>query len=191
MTNRKDMIDDALMRPGRLEVQIEIGLPKENGRVQILNIHTRKMVANGKLAKDVDLAELAKLTKNFSGAEIEGLVRAAQSCALNRLVKADSKVQIDPDAAEKLMIGRSDFFHALENDVKPAFGASAEALQGFLAGGIINWGEPVHSLLEDGQLLLQQAAGTDGSGLVSIMLEGKHSILLKNFIKGRLRATIL
>lgn len=172
MTNRKDMIDEALMRPGRLEVQIEIGLPKEEGRIQILNIHTRKMKANEKMASDVDILELAKMTKNFSGAEIEGLVRAAQSCALNRLVKASSKVEIDPDAAEKLMVGRADFLHALQNDVKPAFGASAEALQTFLAGGIINWGEPVQSLLEDGQLLLQQAAGTDGSGLVSIMLEG-------------------
>ena len=62
----------------------EIGLPKENGRAQILTIHTRKMRANEKLHKDVDLKELAALTKNFSGAEIEGLVRAAQSRALNR-----------------------------------------------------------------------------------------------------------
>jgi vesicle-fusing ATPase len=66
------MIDDALMRPGRLEVQIEIGLPKEEGRVQILNIHTAKMRSNGKLGKDVDIDELAKITKNFSGAELEG-----------------------------------------------------------------------------------------------------------------------
>ena len=62
------------------------------GRVQILNIHTRKMKSNGKLAPDFDVHEFAALTKNFSGAEIEGLVRAAQSCALNRLVKASSKV---------------------------------------------------------------------------------------------------
>jgi vesicle-fusing ATPase len=67
------MIDDALMRPGRLEVQIEIGLPKEEGRVQILNIHTAKMRSNGKLGKDVDIDELAKITKNFSGAELEGM----------------------------------------------------------------------------------------------------------------------
>ena len=87
------MIDDALLRPGRLEVSIEIGLPKESGRVQILNIHTRKMRANGKLASDVDVEAMAKVTKNFSGAELEGLVRAAQSCALNRLVKASSKVR--------------------------------------------------------------------------------------------------
>ena len=52
------------------------------------------MKANGKLGKDVDIEELAKITKNFSGAELEGLVRAAQSCALNRLVKASSKVEL-------------------------------------------------------------------------------------------------
>ncbi len=46
---------------------------------QILNIHTTKMRANNKMAKDVDIEELAKITKNFSGAELEGLVRAAQS----------------------------------------------------------------------------------------------------------------
>lgn len=45
------------------------------------------MKDNKKLDADVDLAELAQLTKNFSGAEIEGLVRAAQSCAMNRLIK--------------------------------------------------------------------------------------------------------
>ena len=87
------MIDDALTRPGRLEVKIEIGLPKESGRTQILNIHTRKMKANGKLSDDVNIEELAKLTKNFSGAEIEGLVRASQACALNRLVKAKKTVR--------------------------------------------------------------------------------------------------
>ena len=172
MTNRKDMIDDALMRPGRLEVQIEIGLPKESGRIQILNIHTCKMKANGKLGKDVDIDELAKITKNFSGAELEGLVRAAQSCALNRLVKASSKVELDPDAAEKLIVSRSDFIHALDNDVKPAFGASQEVLQSYLARGIIVWGPPVQDVIDDGALLLQHAASNDGPGLVSILLEG-------------------
>jgi len=172
MTNRLDMIDDALTRPGRLEVKIEIGLPKEAGRIQILNIHTQKMKANGKLSGDVDINELAKLTKNFSGAELSGLVRASQAGALNRLVKAGKTVEIDPDAAEKLMITRADFLYSLEHDVKPAFGASQEVLQDFLSGGIIVWGNPVQDILEDGRLLLQQAAGSDGSGLVSIMIEG-------------------
>jgi len=172
MTNRKDMIDEALMRPGRLEVQIEIGLPKENGRAQILTIHTRKMRTNEKLHKDVDLKELAALTKNFSGAEIEGLVRAAQSRALNRLVRASSKVEIDPDAAENLMINMADFRYALDNDVKPAFGASQEILESYLSKGITVWGQPVKDVIEDGELLIRTAKNSAGTFLVSMLLEG-------------------
>ena len=172
MTNRRDMMDDALLRPGRLEVQIEIGLPNEKGRSQIFKIHTKKMKENGKLGSTVRLDELATMTKNFSGAEIEGLVRAAQSCALNRLVKASSKVEVDVNAAEKLMIEWDDFMHAYDNDIKPGFGAADEKLDLFLSRGIINWGDPVQSVLDDGELLLQQAGSQDGPGLVSILLEG-------------------
>lgn len=86
MTNRRDMIDDALLRPGRLEVSIEIGLPKEDGRRQILDIHTRKMKANGKMAKDVDINQLASITKNFSGAELEGKPRIGDYVWLSQLI---------------------------------------------------------------------------------------------------------
>ncbi|VEL12425.1 unnamed protein product [Protopolystoma xenopodis] len=82
MTNRRDMIDEALLRPGRFEMQMEINLPDEDGRVQIFNIHTSQLKKSGKLAPDVKILELAKLTKNFSGAEIEGLVRAATFTAM-------------------------------------------------------------------------------------------------------------
>ncbi|KAI1722004.1 ATPase family associated with various cellular activities (AAA) domain-containing protein [Ditylenchus destructor] len=122
MTNRRDMIDEALMRPGRMEVQLEISLPDEAGRVQILKIHTARMREYNKMDPNVDLVELGKKTKNFSGAEIEGLVRAAQSSAMNRLVKAGGEVKVDEDAVEKLMVNRDDFEYALENDVKAAFG---------------------------------------------------------------------
>lgn len=172
MTNRRDMIDEALMRPGRLEVQMEIGLPNEAGRVQILNIHTRRMRSFKKIAPDVDCTELASLTKNFSGAEIEGLVRAAQSSAMNRLIKASTKVEVDPEAMEKLLVCRDDFLNALENDVKPAFGAAAEMLDNLLARGIINWGSPVSQILEDGALYTEQVRTSESSNLISILLEG-------------------
>lgn len=63
------------------------GLPDEKGRVQILNIHTAKMRQFNLLGSDVDVGELAAETKNYSGAELEGLVRAAQSTAMNRHIK--------------------------------------------------------------------------------------------------------
>jgi vesicle-fusing ATPase len=55
MTNRRDMIDDALLRPGRLEVQVEISLPDEDGRYEILNIHTSRMKQYKKISPDVDI----------------------------------------------------------------------------------------------------------------------------------------
>ena len=70
----------------------------------------------------MDLKDIAHRTKNFSGAEIEGLVRAAQSSAMNRLVKPGGKVQADEDAVDKLMITRDDFDYALANDIKPVIG---------------------------------------------------------------------
>lgn len=87
MTNRLDMIDEALVRPGRLEVHMEINLPDEKGRLQILNIQTSKMRDNKVMDRDVSLAELSAVTKNFSGAEIGGLVKSATSFAFNRHVK--------------------------------------------------------------------------------------------------------
>ncbi|XP_013418783.1 vesicle-fusing ATPase [Lingula anatina] len=172
MTNRKDMIDEALTRPGRLEVQMEIGLPDENGRVQILNIHTATMRENGKLADDVDNLKLAELTKNFSGAEIEGLVRAATSTAMNRLIKASNKVEIDPDAPDRLKVTWADFMNALENDVKPAFGTSATEVSAYVANGIIPWGAPVARILEDGELLAKQVKESERTPLVAVLLEG-------------------
>lgn len=95
MTNRLDMIDEALLRPGRLEVHMEISLPDEKGRLQILNIHTAKMRTNHIMDRDVDLLELAQVTKNFSGAEINGLVKSATSFAFSRHVKVRPAVLKD------------------------------------------------------------------------------------------------
>lgn len=173
MTNRRDMIDEALLRPGRLEVQMEISLPNEHGRMQILNIHTAKMKKFNKLSPDVNLNELATLTKNFSGAEIEGLVRAAQSTSMNRLVKASNKVEIDPQAFDKLLVSRDDFMHALDNDIKPAFGTSQESIERLISYGVIIWDPIIQSVLEDGRLFMQQVKAEDSSrGIVSILLEG-------------------
>lgn len=108
MTNRKDMIDDALLRPGRLELHLEISLPDEFGRAQILNIHTSKLRENNHLGDDVNIEQLAKLTKNYSGAEISGLVRAATSFAMTRHTDTgDSQIKLKD--VEKMLVGHDDF----------------------------------------------------------------------------------
>lgn len=172
MTNRRDMIDEALLRPGRLEVQMEVSLPDEFGRLQILRIHTARMREYNKMDPKVDLEDLSKRTKNFSGAELEGLVRAAQSSAMNRLVKAGGKAEADPDAIEKLVINGEDFNYALENDVKPAFGRSDESLNRFLARGMIVWGPEVTRIIGEGSLLADTVKNPENSGFQSAVLAG-------------------
>uniref|UniRef100_A0A672NV43 Vesicle-fusing ATPase n=1 Tax=Sinocyclocheilus grahami TaxID=75366 RepID=A0A672NV43_SINGR len=173
MTNRPDLIDDALLRPGRLEVKMEIGLPDETGRVQILNIHTAKMSQANMLAKDVDIKELAVETKNYSGAELEGLVRAAQSTAMNCHIKATTQVEVDTEKAQMLQVSRSDFMASLNNDIKPAFGSNQEDYSSYIMNGIVKWSNGVSDILGDGDLLVQQTKNSERTPLVTVLLEGK------------------
>uniref|UniRef100_A0A8C9V9U1 Vesicle-fusing ATPase n=1 Tax=Scleropages formosus TaxID=113540 RepID=A0A8C9V9U1_SCLFO len=105
--------------PCDTELKAWKGLPAQKGRLQILNIHTAKMREFNLLSSDVDLSELAAETKNYSGAELEGLVRAAQSTAMNRHIKASTTVEVDMEKAEKLQVHRADFLGSLNNDIKP------------------------------------------------------------------------
>lgn len=170
MTNRLDMIDEALLRPGRLEVHMEISLPDEQGRFQILNIHTMKMRTNGVMDEDVDLQELAANTKNFSGAEIGGLIKSATSFAFNRHVKVGTMAGISDDV-ENLRVNRTDFLDALD-EVHPAFGVSEEELQQVIQNGIIHFDGVVDELLRSGQLFVEQVRTSTRTPLVSILLHG-------------------
>lgn len=87
MTNRRDLIDDALLRPGRIEIQLEISLPDRDGRVDILKIHTSRMRENHMLDPSVDIRHLADRTCNYSGAELEGLIRDATNTAMYKRIK--------------------------------------------------------------------------------------------------------
>jgi len=141
MTNRIDMIDEALLRPGRLEVHMEISLPDEKGRYQILSIHTSKMRTNQVMNDDVDLFKLAALTKNYSGAEISGLIKSATSYAFNRHVKVGTVAGISDDV-DNLKVNMNDFMNALE-EVHPAFGVSEEELDQVVQNGIIHFDNSV------------------------------------------------
>ena len=170
MTNRMDMIDPALLRPGRLEVHMEISLPDEKGRVQILKIHTQKMRDNNVMARDVDLKELAHLTRNFSGAEIAGLVKSATSFAFNRHVKVGTVAGVSDDVVD-MKVNQQDFQNAL-GEVKPAFGVSEEELSSRIRGGIIPYNSHINSILAEGHLFVEQVRTPDSTPLFSVLLHG-------------------
>jgi transitional endoplasmic reticulum ATPase len=83
-TNRPDMLDPALLRPGRFDKILLVGAAEEDGRLQTLKIHTKKMP----LAKDVDLVDLSKKTVGYTGADIEALAREAAMIALRESKEA-------------------------------------------------------------------------------------------------------
>jgi vesicle-fusing ATPase len=168
MTNRLDMIDEALLRPGRLEVHVEISLPDEHGRVQILNIHTAQIRKNGLLSNDVNVEALAKRTKNYSGAELSGLVRAACSFAFSRHTEVGQMAKIKSDVGS-ILVSREDFEHGLD-ETKPLFGVAEEELEGCIDEGIIFYSETIKHILEAGRE--DVAAVRSGSQLVSTILHG-------------------
>lgn len=170
MTNRMDMIDDALLRPGRLEVHMEISLPDEAGRAQILKIHTAKMRDNNVMDKDVDVMELASVTKNFSGAEIGGLVKSASSFAFNRHVKVGTVAGVSDDI-EHMKVNRSDFLKALD-EVKPAFGVSEEELANAIDRGILHYSPYIEHILNDGRSFVNQVRNSPTTSLLSVLLHG-------------------
>ncbi|XP_059662642.1 vesicle-fusing ATPase-like [Cornus florida] len=169
MTNRKDLLDEALLRPGRLEVQVEISLPDENGRLQILEIHTNKMKENSFLAPDVNLQELAARTKNYSGAELEGVVKSAVSYALNRQLNMDDLTK--PVDEESIRVTMDDFLNAL-HEIVPAFGASTDDLDRCRLNGMVDCGGRHQHIYKRTMLLAEQVRVSKGSPLVTCLLEG-------------------
>lgn len=120
MTNRKDLIDEAVLRPGRLEVHIEIGLPDEDGRVQIFKIHTKKLREENLLHKNVNVEEMSKVAKNYTGAEIEAVVKNASSYAMtkgNDIMDFTKELEIKAGT----VIEQRDFIKAI-TEIVPGFG---------------------------------------------------------------------
>jgi cell division protease FtsH len=99
-TNRADVLDKALLRPGRFDRQVHVGLPDIRGREQILGVHVRKVP----LAKDIDLSVLARGTPGFSGADLANLVNEAALFAARRNKRLVEMSDFE-DAKDKLYMG--------------------------------------------------------------------------------------
>jgi transitional endoplasmic reticulum ATPase len=116
-TNRPNALDPALRRPGRFDREIEIGVPNKDGRLQVLQIHTRGMP----LADDVDLKRLANVTHGFVGADLEALSKEAALHALRRILpdidfSADS---VPASILNKIIVDMNDFQDSLK-EIEPS-----------------------------------------------------------------------
>jgi transitional endoplasmic reticulum ATPase len=116
-TNRINSLDPALRRPGRFDREIEIGVPDRDGRLEILQIHTRGMP----LAEDVDLKKLADVTHGFVGADLEALAKEAAIRALRRILPEINleAENIPVEVLNKIIVKMSDFQEALK-EVEPS-----------------------------------------------------------------------
>ena len=189
LTNRPELLDPALLRPGRLEVQLRVELPDAEGRRDIFRIHTRQMKEAGALSKDAedlieDLSEkgLAAQSEKFTGAEIAGLVRSAASFALARSVALDSEVNDDFLDSEGGKVSINDFKQALK-EVRPSLGKQDALLQMRFPKGISPCSSSMERIMRDlkrftaptksqaaqlSSLLLVGAGGNGGAGVTAL-----------------------
>jgi transitional endoplasmic reticulum ATPase len=116
-TNRIDDVDLALRRPGRFDREVEVGVPNTQGRLEILQIHTRGMP----LDSDVDPKRLAEITHGYTGADLKALCREAALNALRRVVpQAETFSKVPAATLERLKVNLSDFMMAYRDIVPTA-----------------------------------------------------------------------
>jgi transitional endoplasmic reticulum ATPase len=108
-TNRPDLIDSALLRPGRLDRHVHVPVPDEDARRKIFAVHTQ----HKPLADDVDLDDLAARTENYVGADIEAVTREAAMAASREFINSVDPEEVD-DSVGNVRIGMEHFEHALD-----------------------------------------------------------------------------
>ena len=138
-TNRPDILDPALLRPGRFDRQVTVGYPDIKGRVEILKVHAR----NKSLAPDVDFEEIARSTVGFTGADLANLLNEAALLAARKGLKAITKTEIE-EATIKVLVGTEKKSHKVtERDKRiTAFHEAGHAVATFFLEGQ----DPVHQV---------------------------------------------
>ena len=176
MTNRIDLIDAALLRPGRFEIKIEISLPNEKGRFEVFKIHTKNMKINNFLSENVDLNFLAKSTENYTGAEIAAVVKSAASFALQRgLGNKDfgkEEQKIGKIKEKDLLVTGEDFIKAV-NEVKPLFGIDESEFE----QNKIFYELPVFkNILDFGKSIIHKLKSTNLYSMSNLLLHGRSGV---------------
>lgn len=177
MTNRKDLLDDAILRPGRIELHIEIGLPDEKGREEILLIHTKSMRESNHLAENVVMKELAKITENFTGAELEKICCDAARFALSKTINMnDSKnrsiKKINP------IVTLEDFYRAI-SELIPLFGRVSNEIQSINKTDFIYWTNTLELMHSE---MLNKISSVKTGSKSTILVFGKSYIGKTKFV---------
>ncbi len=138
-TNRPDILDPALLRPGRFDRQVTVGLPDIKGRIEILKVHSR----NKSLSPDVNLEDVARTTVGFTGADLENLLNEAALLAARRGFKSITRSEIE-EAAIKVVVGTEKKSHKISDSEKrlTAYHEAGHAVSTFFIEGQ----DPVHQV---------------------------------------------
>jgi SpoVK/Ycf46/Vps4 family AAA+-type ATPase len=182
LTNRPELLDPALLRPGRLEVQLRIELPDREGRRDILRIHTRQMRDAGGISAEAipwienvesDLG-LPALLEHYSGAEIAGLVRSAASFALARVVQTAAQTapttSTSEEEEEEGVVTVADLQQALQ-EVRPALGKQDEVLKQRFPFGISQCNSSMKRITRDLGRFVSPSSGIADGGVMPPRLE--------------------
>merc|ERR1719188_1428523 len=137
-TNRSDILDNALLRPGRFDRRVQVGLPDVKGREQILKVH----VKNKKLGEDITLTDVAKRTAGFSGADLENLMNESAILTARRNKKAITLEEIN-DATDRVIAGLAG--RALSDNSSKKLIAYHEAGHA-LVGTLLPYHDPVNKV---------------------------------------------
>ena len=138
-TNRADILDKALLRPGRFDRQVYVGLPDVKGREESLRVHTK----NKPLGPDVSLKTIARSTAGFSGADLENLVNEAALLAARQGKKAITEKEIE-EASVKVMMGPEQKSHVVTDEERrlTAYHETGHAITGYFS----KHHDPVHQI---------------------------------------------
>lgn len=170
-TNRPEILDQALVRPGRFDRQVQVNLPTEEGRLEVLKIHTRNMP----LAEDVQLESVAKITPGFSGADLANIANEASLLAVRR--SAALVTMADFDLAIERVVAGLQRKTPLSDDVrrKVAYHETGHALAAYY----LPYADPVHKIS-----IIPTAKGALGYTLQ--MPEEDHFLVSENELRSRM-----
>lgn len=148
MTNRKDLLDEALIRSGRIDIHLEITLPDETGRREIFEIQTRSLKENKLLDPSVNIHEWVKRTENFTGADIANLVQTASMEAITNYFDSSDQENLKLKAIDKkqlVPVTQADFEYAFKK-VKPSYGIAQDKLAPYKQKKFVPYNENINHI---------------------------------------------